>query len=65
MAGNRLKWSEGQLLLNLPRPSAAAAAAAMTSALIQLKESQNGPAWNSKNVTRKHGSKNIATLTQQ
>lgn len=56
-------WSDGQLLLNLPLPSAAAEA--MTSALIHLKESQNGPAWNSKNVTCKHGSKNIASMTQQ
>jgi hypothetical protein len=56
-----------QLLLNLPWPSAAAAAAAtaMTNALIHSTESQKAPPWNIKNVTCSSGSKNTASLTQQ
>jgi hypothetical protein len=44
MDGNRFKWSEEQLLPNLPQPTAAA----MISALIHSAESQNAPTWNSK-----------------
>lgn len=45
MDENRLKRSEEQLLLELSRPSAAAAA--VTSAQIHSSESQNAPAWKS------------------